>query len=740
MIIRTVLDTAVDRLFDYAVPPELDNAIQPGIRVEVPFGTRMASGYVIEVLEEAENISTDLFGEHAATGKLRTMKRIEDPRPYFSPVILALLRWVSAYYCAPLEIVLRAALPAPVRDTNAKPKEQFFVSLPDDAPAPDDLSKRQRELLERIRQLKSGWLTPLCSELKCTPPTLRKLADAGHIRIDKAQFRRDPLAHRNILPTPPMPLMPEQAVALHELCHELDAATEKAPKPFLLFGVTGSGKTEIYLQAIARVLELGGGAMVLVPEIALTPQTVQRFVSRFGDKIALLHSALGDGERFDEWHRIRDGHARVVIGTRSAIFAPVVNLRLIIVDEEHEPSYKQEETPRYHARDIAVMRASLEKCAILLGTATPALETWHNVQRDKYRLLTLTKRVTNRLLPRVEIVDMRIETAAAGHAQVFSKTLLEAMHTALDRREQIILFLNRRGFSTTLLCPACGYTSECSHCSMHHTYHQADQCLRCHSCGEWLPLPKQCPACHAPILEYSGIGTQRIEAITQRCFPNASILRMDADVTARQRSHDELFTVFRSGRADILVGTQMVAKGHDFPNVTLVGVLAADTTLHRPDFRASERTFQLLSQVAGRAGRGDLPGHVIIQTYTPTHPAITFAQANDFPGFARAELDARAKHFPPFMHLVCLTFKGLNDEKVAFFAATCHKHFLATANNAFICSEPFPATLAKSKDLYRHQLLLHGPSVSAMTAAWRGIAPATPQDVLVSLDVDAQQF
>ena len=761
MIIRAVLDTAVDRLFDYAVPPELQPAILPGIRVQVPFGTRTTSGYVIEILPSPTATTTDLFGENATPDKLRLIHKIEDPRPFFSPVVLALLRWIAAYYAAPLETVLRAALPAPVRDTTAKQKEQFFVSLPDGgrtspsaavdedvhppaAVAREDtrppcppLNKRQRELLDRLHQLKSGWLAQLCAELKCSPPTLRKLADSGHLRIEKARFRRDPLAHRTILPTQPLALMPEQAVALQSLCHEL---TEAKPKPILLFGVTGSGKTEVYLQAISRVLEHGGGALVLVPEIALTPQTVQRFVSRFGDTVALLHSALGDGERFDEWHRIRDGQARVVIGTRSAIFAPVCNLRLIIVDEEHEPSYKQDDTPRYHARDVAVMRANLEKCAVLLGTATPALETWHNVNRQKYRLLTLARRVTDRLLPRIQIIDMRLELAAAGHAQIFSKPLLEAMAAALDRREQIILFLNRRGHSTTLLCPACGFTSSCAHCSMNHTFHQADQCLRCHGCGTWLPLPQQCPACAAPILEYTGVGTQRVEAVTRRCFPHANILRMDADVTARLRSHDELFTLFRSGRADILIGTQMVAKGHDFPNVTLVGVLAADTTLHRPDFRAAERTFQLLAQVAGRAGRGELPGHVIIQTYTPNHPAITFAQTHDFPGFAASELATRARHFPPFLHIVCLTFKGLNDEKVSFFAASCHKQLCATAKNTYHCSEPFPAALAKAKDLYRHQILLHGPSVSAMTSAWQALAPATPPDIFVSVDVDAQQF
>ncbi|MCL1887346.1 MAG: primosomal protein N', partial [Kiritimatiellaeota bacterium] len=698
MILRAAIDTAVDRLFDYGVPPALESLIQPGVRVSAPFGTRVVSGYVVEVVTEPAGGAVNLFGEQTGAEKLRLIHRVEDPRPFFSTTVLSLLRWIAAYYCAPLEMVLRAALPAPVRDKDMKDKERFYVSVAIERHrtplnATEQLTPRQTEILERIRQLNGGWLAHLCAELKCSPPTLRKLADSGHLIIEKAAQRRDPFANRTILPTSPLPLMPEQAVALDAICHEL---AEPVPKPMLLFGVTGSGKTEVYLQAIARVLENNGGALVLVPEIALTPQAVQRFASRFGKKVAILHSALGDGERFDEWHRIRDGRARVVVGTRSAIFAPVQNLRLIIVDEEHDPSYKQEDAPRHNARDVAVMRASLEKCAVVLGTATPGLETWHNARRGKYRLLTLARRVTDRALPAIEVVDMRLETAAAGHAQIFSRPLLEAVHTCLERREQAILFLNRRGHSTTLLCPACGHTSECAHCSVRHTYHQDGQCLRCHSCGAWLPLPKKCPACGADILEYSGVGTQRVEAAARRCFPRANILRMDADVTARQRSHDELFTLFRSGRADILIGTQMVAKGHDFPNVTLVGVLAADTTLNQPDFRAAERTFQLLAQVAGRAGRGDAPGRVILQTYTPRHPAVTFAQAHDYPGFAEQELASRGRMFPPFMRLVCLTFKGLNDEKVAFFAASCHKRLTVAAGSAFMCSEPFPAALAKS--------------------------------------------
>jgi len=542
----------------------------------------------------------------------------------------------------------------------------------------------------------------------------------------------------------PSAIQPDEIAdeAVRAPVHAPSRAPDAPPKPILLFGVTGSGKTEVYLQAIARVLEHGRGAIVLVPEIALTPQTVQRFASRFGARIAVLHSALSDGERFDEWHRIRKGEAVVVVGPRSAVFAPVKNLGLIVVDEEHEPSYKQDEMPRYNARDVAVMRGYLERCAVVLGSATPAMETWLNVTKGKYDIARLIKRVAGRPMPRVHVVDLRLESARTGHAQIFSGALLEALKLRLERGEQSILFLNRRGYANSLVCPKCGYAATCPDCSVAYTYHQADTCLRCHICGGWRPVPDACPDCGDPAFKYSGFGTQRAELALQKCFPQARILRMDADVTARKHSHDELLSIFKSGRADIMIGTQMIAKGLDFPNVTLVGVLSADTSLHMPDFRASERTYQLLAQVSGRAGRAELPGEVFVQTYSPDHPAVLAAASDKgFEPFAAQELAERKEgNYPPYTRLVCITFKGESEEKVRFSAETYARDLIhVTAGSSAQVSEACPAPLAKAKKLYRYQILLRASSVRTMTRPLRALLARNPlpSGVSAAIDVDA---
>jgi primosomal protein N' (replication factor Y) len=643
---------------------------------------------------------------------------------------------MADYTCSPFEATLRCMLPAAVRNRDMRAKERFYVSPCEGI---FDLTKRQTELLDNLRRVGGGWLHSVTREFACTPQTLKTLAEKGAATIERRQMRRDPLANRKVLPTRPLPLMPEQAVALRAI---LDALASSPPKPILLFGVTGSGKTEVYLQAIARALEMGRGAIVLVPEIALTPQTVQRFAGRFGTRIAVLHSALSDGERFDEWHRIRIGEATVAVGPRSAIFAPIQNLGLIVVDEEHEPSYKQDETPRYNARDVAVMRGWIEKCAVVLGSATPAMESWLNVEKGKYTVARLANRVEGRPMPRVHIVDMRVETAKTGHARIFSDALLEALKVRLERGEQSILFLNRRGYATSLVCPKCGAVSECPSCSVAYTYHQTDSCLRCHICGGWRPVPDACPECGDPAFKYSGFGTQRAETALQKCFPQARILRMDTDVTTRKHSHDELLGTFRSGRADILIGTQMIAKGLDFPNVTLVGVLLADTSLHMPDFRAAERTYQLLAQVSGRAGRAELPGEVFVQTYSPDHPAVRAAAADGgFAAFATQELAERKEGgYPPYTHLICLTFKGESEAKVRFAAERFGRDLLRTVTGTEISvSEACPAPLAKAKNLYRYQLLLRAPTTGAMTRRLRALLAQNPlpPDVALAIDVDA---
>src|SRR5579862_6992759 len=452
-------------------------------------------------------------------------------------------------------------------------------------------------------------------------------------------------------------------------------ATPKA-STFLLHGVTGSGKTEIYLQALAHVLEQGKGAIVLVPEIALTPQTVERFKARFSSGklqtlVAVLHSHLSTGERHDEWHKIRQGRARIVIGARSAIFAPVEPLGLIIVDEEHEHTYKQEEAPRYHARDVAIMRGQMEGAVVVLGSATPSLESYFNCSKGKYQLLELPERADDKKMPLVRVVDMRQTIRRGKIIPIFSPQLHDAIASRLERGEQTILFLNRRGYSTALQCPKCGYVAQCPNCSLALTYHRIEQKLSCHICGHHEKVPSTCPnpKCKNPAIRFAGTGTQKVEETLAKLFPDARVRRMDADTMKRKDDYSKTLGDFRAGKTDILVGTQMIAKGLHFPNVTLVGIIYADLALHQPDFRAGERTFQLLTQVAGRAGRGDVEGEVFVQAFSPFHPAIQFARRHDFTGFYEQEMEFRQQlKYPPAGRVALLTLKGRNEDKVKFSA------------------------------------------------------------------------
>ena len=611
-------------------------------------------------------------------------------------------------------------------------------------PSPEalKLTKRQAELVADIQRVGGGWLQQVVAEFKCTAETLRRLEKLGALTITERQRRRDPFANRRVLPSKPLPLNEEQGKALRlirDASALADDPSAPSPRPVLLFGVTGSGKTEVYLQAIAAVLAAGRGAIVLVPEIALTPQTVQRFAARFGENIAVLHSALSDGERFDEWRRIRDGKARVVVGPRSAVFAPVEKLGLIVVDEEHEPSYKQDETPRYNARDVAVMRAHLEHCAIVLGSATPALESWKNVQTGKYVLARLSRRAAeDAVMPLVHIVDMRREIGESGQVRLFSQALLDAIRQRLDRGEQTLLFLNRRGYSTSLVCPSCGYVATCEACDVAYTYHRHDDCLRCHICGDWRRVADRCPVCGDPKYKCLGTGTQRIEQIISTCFPHARIARMDADSTSRKMSHDDILGAFKAGKTDILIGTQMIAKGLHFPNVTLVGIVMADSSLHIPDFRAGERTFQLLAQVSGRTGRGVLAGEVYVQTYTPDHPAVQMARTENFEGFAAGELEVRRSlNYPPYCHLTCLTLSGPDESAVAALLERIAASIRGAAE--VTVSEVVPASLPKANNQFRYQLLLRAPTTSRILPPLSAALAANrvPDAMRLAVDVDA---
>jgi primosomal protein N' (replication factor Y) len=519
-------------------------------------------------------------------------------------------------------------------------------------------------------------------------------------------------------------------------------------RTFLLHGVTGSGKTEVYLQALAHALSRGEGGIVLVPEISLTPQTVERFKARFSSGplrtvVAVLHSHLSAGQRHDEWHKIRQGRARIVIGARSAIFAPVDPLGLIVVDEEHEHTYKQEEAPRYHARDVAIVRGRMEGATVVLGSATPSMESFYNCAIGKYRLLRLPERADDKKMPVVRVVDMRQALRKGKGIPIYSPQLTEAIAQRLERKEQVILFLNRRGYATSLQCPLCGFVAGCPNCSISLTYHRQDPRLICHICGHTEPVPALCPnpLCRSPQIRYAGMGTQKVQHTLAKLFPHARIVRMDSDALKRKDDYRRILGDFRAGKTDVLVGTQMIAKGLHFPNVTLVGIIYADLALHQPDFRAGERTFQLLTQVAGRAGRGDVEGEVFVQAFTPFHPAIQYARRHDFAGFYEQELAFRQQlRYPPVSRIALLTLKGRNEEKVKFSADHLKRvldKLLANAKD-LILAGPAPAPLLRADTLYRYQIMLR---VQRMGPLARRLALLTqslvlPEDVTLTVDID----
>ncbi|MFM9079123.1 MAG: primosomal protein N', partial [Opitutaceae bacterium] len=539
----------------------------------------------------------------------------------------------------------------------------------------------------------------------------------------------------------PHALNPEQQAAVDALAADVTAGGFKVS---LLLGVTGSGKTEVYLRAIDAALRAGGGVMFLVPEVALTPQTVARLRSRLeavagGQRCVVWHSHLSEGERLDGWLALATGEARVVVGARSAVFAPVRNLRLVVVDEEHEPAYKQGESPRYHGRDVAVMRAKLAGAVAVLGSATPSLESFTNVELGKYRLLQLPNRVDARRLPHIEVVDLRIEVTRKRGFSGLSDRLVRAMHERLERREQTILFINRRGYSSSMLCRQCGHVEGCAHCSIAMTYHRTDETLRCHLCGEQRGAPDRCPECGAPDIRWRGLGTQRVEEAVQRFVPRARVERMDTDTMARKNRFREVLAEFRAGRIDVLVGTQMIGKGLDFPNVTLVGLVDADISMHVPDFRANERTFQLLVQVAGRAGRGDRAGEVIVQTFTPQSEAIQFSKRADFAGFAVGELAVRRSfRYPPYRHLIQHLFRGPNPDKLRFYAEQWAKLVERELGDRVELRGPSAAPIEKIKDEYRWQVWYFTSGVTKVVAELERLRAAFQwaDDVTQVLDVD----
>lgn len=707
---------ASPRPYTYRVPPALSERLRLGVTVLVPFGPRpKVSGYVVA------------YPSVAPQGACRDLIAVLD-QGVLPPALQELLQWVADYYVCSVAQVYQMALPRGSTSGAVKEKTQLFATLSGGLAA--DLSSRQSQVLE-VLSSHGGQMTlkDLVRTAKTSPDLLRALETKGAIAIASMRVWRRPDA-----PLPDPADCPEPTA---EQTMAIQAITQGPPGDvFLLHGVTGSGKTEVYLRTIADTLAKGQQALVLVPEIALTPQTVARFSSRFGNRVAVLHSALGEGERYDEWERLRTGEARVGIGARSAIFAPVSNLGLIILDEEHEGSYKQDTAPRYHARHVALKRGELEGARILLGSATPSVESFQRARSGDYHLLTLSTRIHDRPLPPVEVVDMRAELEA-GHRSIFSRAMKEAMCVNLEHGEQTILLINRRGYATFVLCRSCGEAVRCPSCSVSLTYHRTQETLRCHYCDHREPMPKRCPSCQSPYIKHFGAGSQQVAEAAAQLLPEARILRLDRDATSRKDDHRRILESFAKGEADILVGTQMVAKGLDLPRVTLVGIMAADSALNLPDFRSAERTFQLLTQVAGRAGRGKLPGRVVLQTYAPEHSSIQLAQHHDYAGFFENEImDREALNYPPFVQLINLMVSAPEFEPawaVAYALSTA-----LTGHAGLTVLGPAEAAIAQIRGRYRVQLLLKTTELAESRQQLRDAVRAIdrPSNVRLAIDVD----
>tara|TARA_R110002096_G_scaffold32485_7_gene94399 strand:+ start:129 stop:2369 length:2241 start_codon:yes stop_codon:yes gene_type:complete len=738
-VVQVLVDGASDDLtFSYTIPEGLK--VQAGQRVRIPLRNRTAIGTVVQISE---------LDPSTLNYQLKPIAGLVSEDPFLTPGLMKLAAWISNFYITPIESVIRAMLPKPSRGEREKRKTEKAVSLsesfdPEVLVTMTGRQARQKDVLEHLVETGITSLSTLSGELGFSRSSIKALEEKGLIQISDRIVNRDPLAHVDYVESKPLKLNPEQAVVLDQIRASTKAiASGDKVKPILLFGVTGSGKTEVYLQAIQETIDEGKGAIVLVPEIALTPQTADRFKQRFAkmkDQVAILHSNLSEGERHDEWRKVLEQKARIVIGARSAVFSPVNNLGLIVVDEEHENSYKQDISPRYQARDIAVVRANLEKCPVVLGTATPSLESWNNTLTGKYELTRMGQRVDDQKMPLIRIIDMRQESRkTTSGPTILSHKLRQSIEQRLKDGEQTILFLNRRGFAKNILCPECGYVASCRHCSTTMTLHRKDDRLVCHICGFSQLPPKQCPECSARSIVNAGFGTERVEDVMRKVFDSARITRIDTDAMRRKNQLRDTLNSFRAKKIDILIGTQMIAKGLHFPNVTLVGILNADVGLYIPDIRAGERTFQLLTQVAGRAGRGELEGEVVVQTYTPHHPSIQFARHHDFEGYAEQELAMRRQFgHPPYFNLVLITSRSVHQQRAEFSLKTLHARLEKDLPEGIKMTDPLPSPLVKSHDQWRFQIILKATNPRKITAHISQVMKnlTFPGDVIVTTDVD----
>ncbi|MFQ8661614.1 MAG: primosomal protein N' [Clostridia bacterium] len=732
----------LNRTFDYNIPKDLEELILVGSKVLVPFGNgeKLAEAFVVGIKEKS-------------AFELKNIAKLEEN---LTDKQISLAKWMSKRYFCNISDCIKLMLTPGTRNKNKEKRIQDktinCVYLKKDIEEIEFeietgkiKSEKQKRLLNFVKDNEGTTVPEIEMFTDCARGIVNTLVKNGYLEIIEKKVERNPLLGRNCEKTNNLKLTEEQKNAYNRVEEAID---KNEYKQFLLYGVTGSGKTEVYLQLIEKVLKIGKNAIVLVPEISLTPQMLDRFISRFGKSdIAILHSKLSIGERHDEWERIRERKARIVIGARSAIFAPIENIGIIIIDEEHDSSYKSETNPRYNAKEIAKILAKENKAPLLLGSATPDINTFYNATNEnedgntKIQLLTLTKRANESSLPKVEIIDLKQELAN-GNRSMLSMELYNSIEENISQKRQTILFLNRRGYSTFIMCRNCGYTVKCPSCNISMTYHSYEKKLKCHYCSYEENLVTTCPECHSDKIRYFGTGTQKLEQEINKQFPNASTIRMDIDTVTKKNSHEEILNKFKNENIDILIGTQMVVKGHHFPNVTLVGVIAADSSLNIDDYRANERTFQILTQVAGRAGRENLPGKVIIQTYNPDNFSIICAQKQNYEMFYETEIALRKQlKYPPFCDIILISFNSLNETNIKNISNEMYKKLLEKLNQEeFKIFRPMPSPIDKIQNRYRWRIIIKGNMTveanEVLNQTLKEIYSRNIKDIRISIDVN----
>lgn len=695
--------TERNKFFDYKIPDFLLDKIGIGNLVLVPFGKRSIKAFVISIKDKVE----------ISDNKIKNIKKLYKKESFFNKKDLKLYQWMADYYSLNLISVIRAAVPAGVFNNNISKKRKKYISINSEIKeikkVIKDIEKKapkQKEVLKVLlkNQNSDYTKTELAKKAETYPGTVNRLIKKGYIKSEEKIERRKPFLEKKEEEKESFEANYYQQKAIDTI--EENILNPDISKTYLLHGVTGSGKTEVYLQLVEKILNKKQGAIILVPEISLAPVMVRRFYSRFGDKIAVLHSNLSTGERFDEWLRLKKGEAKIAIGARSAIFAPIRNLGIIIIDEEHENSYKQSSYPYYHAREVGVKRAKINGIPLVLGSATPSLKSYYLAQKKYFKYLSLPERINKRNLPPVDIIDMRDEMKE-GNLSIFSQKLKKNIEKALTRNEQILLFLNRRGYSSFALCRECGHVLRCENCDISLTYHDKENLLKCHYCDYQKEIPRFCPECGSEYIKKFGIGTEKLEEEVNKYFPEAEVDRMDIDTTTQKGAHRKILNRLENNKTDILIGTQMITKGHDYPGISVVGVITADTILNLPDFRSAERTFQLITQVAGRTGRGDINGEVIVQTYTPGHYSIQAARKHDYQKFYKKEVALRKQlNYPPFTKLVNIIVEGENNDEVIKGANDLGSFFDSYQTEILELLGPSPAPIEKLRGKYRWQIIL----------------------------------